>query len=90
MSSIGITSMNNTRSALPPRGNAPFASCTSSELLDLIGVGELSEGDSDVALSVAGRDESKVILLVAHQPGVSDEARGHSIDLQISGHVHGG
>ena len=45
---------------------------------------------ADVARAVAGRDTSKAVVLLAHQPVQFDEAREHGIDLQISGHTHGG
>jgi hypothetical protein len=39
---------------------------------------------------MAGRDTSKPVVLLAHQPVQFDEAREHGVDLQISGHTHGG
>jgi predicted MPP superfamily phosphohydrolase len=90
MASIGINSMNNTRSTLPPPSSAPFGTCTETELIDLLGVGEISEGATKVDKAVQGRDEDKVAVLLAHQPSVSDEAKKYAIDLQVSGHVHGG
>jgi hypothetical protein len=45
---------------------------------------------SDMAGALAGRDASKPVILLAHQPIQFDEARAHGVDLQISGHTHGG
>jgi predicted MPP superfamily phosphohydrolase len=45
---------------------------------------------SDMARAMAGRDASKPVILLAHQPIQFDEARAHGVDLQISGHTHGG
>ncbi len=45
---------------------------------------------ADVARAVEGRDASKPVVLLAHQPIQFDEAREHGVDLQISGHTHGG
>jgi len=40
--------------------------------------------------ALGGRDESKPVVLLAHQPKQFDEARDLRVDLQISGHTHGG
>jgi hypothetical protein len=45
---------------------------------------------ADMARAMAGRDASKPVILLAHQPIQFDEARAHGVDLQISGHTHGG
>jgi predicted MPP superfamily phosphohydrolase len=44
----------------------------------------------DVAKALAGRDTSRLLVLLAHQPkAIADAARG-GVDLQLSGHTHGG
>ncbi|MGB5372389.1 MAG: metallophosphoesterase [Polyangiales bacterium] len=45
---------------------------------------------ADMARAMAGRDANKPVVLLAHQPVQFDEAREHGVDLQISGHTHGG
>lgn len=45
---------------------------------------------ADMTRAMDGRDTSKPVLLLAHQPVQFDEARSHGVDLQISGHTHGG
>ncbi|MDH3654846.1 MAG: metallophosphoesterase [Myxococcales bacterium] len=45
---------------------------------------------SDMARALEGRDANKPVVLLAHQPVHFDEAREHGVDLQISGHTHGG
>ncbi|MEM9726939.1 MAG: metallophosphoesterase [Myxococcota bacterium] len=45
---------------------------------------------ADVKRALANRDEGKPVVLLAHQPVQFDEAREHRVDLQISGHTHGG
>jgi len=45
---------------------------------------------ADMARAMEGRDSSKPVVLLAHQPVHFDEARAHGVDLQISGHTHGG
>lgn len=62
--------------------------------LDVIGVDDWSSrhagGGHDLARAVKGRDPARPSLLLAHQPRAIDDAARHGIDLQISGHTHGG
>jgi predicted MPP superfamily phosphohydrolase len=44
----------------------------------------------DLARALAGRDESRELVLLAHQPRQVREAAEHGVGLQISGHTHGG
>jgi predicted MPP superfamily phosphohydrolase len=44
----------------------------------------------DVSKALAGRDESRPVVLLAHQPKALEEALRWKVDLQLSGHVHGG
>jgi predicted MPP superfamily phosphohydrolase len=44
----------------------------------------------DVARAAAGHDASKPLILLAHQPKAIEEAVAAGVDLQLSGHVHGG
>jgi predicted MPP superfamily phosphohydrolase len=44
----------------------------------------------DVGLALAGRDPSRGLVLLAHQPRQIELARGHDVGLQLSGHTHGG
>ncbi|WP_433203482.1 metallophosphoesterase [Dactylosporangium sp. CS-047395] len=45
---------------------------------------------ADHALALDGADRDLPVLLLAHQPKQIDAAVEHGIDLQISGHTHGG
>ncbi|GAA3288106.1 metallophosphoesterase [Dactylosporangium vinaceum] len=45
---------------------------------------------ADHALALDGADPALPVLLLAHQPKQIDAAVAHGIDLQISGHTHGG
>ena len=38
----------------------------------------------------AGRDPARPVVLLAHQPIQAHEAAAHGVDLQLSGHTHGG
>ena len=62
--------------------------------LDLAGVNDVtgsSYGDGpDVAQALAGRDPSRPVVMLAHQPIQAHDAAAHGVDLQLSGHTHGG
>lgn len=45
---------------------------------------------ADHAAALAGADPDAPVLLLAHQPKQIDGAVAHGVDLQISGHTHGG
>ncbi len=63
---------------------------------DLAGVDDWSSrrfgGDHgpDLARALAGRDESRELVLLAHQPKQIHEAEKLGVGLQLSGHTHGG
>jgi predicted MPP superfamily phosphohydrolase len=44
----------------------------------------------DVAHAMHDRDPSRAVVLLAHQPVTVQEAAVHGVDLQLSGHTHGG
>lgn len=62
--------------------------------LDLAGVNDLSgeeQGDApDFARALGDRDTSRPVVLMAHQPVAAKEAAPYGVDLQVSGHTHGG
>ncbi|MEJ7601183.1 MAG: metallophosphoesterase [Kofleriaceae bacterium] len=45
---------------------------------------------ADLARALAGRDPARAVVLLAHQPRQVHEAAKHGVDLQLSGHTHGG
>jgi Predicted phosphohydrolases len=61
---------------------------------DLAGVNDLqgeSEGQGpDFGKALGGRDRTRACVLLAHQPVQIHEAVRHGVDLQLSGHTHGG
>ena len=65
-------------------------------LFDLAGVDDASSGrmlphhGQDVARATEGRDPSRALVLLAHQPKALRDAVPAGVDLQLSGHVHGG
>jgi predicted MPP superfamily phosphohydrolase len=50
----------------------------------------LGDGQPDLARALAGRDPSRPVILLAHQPRAIFEAARLGVDLQLSGHTHGG
>lgn len=45
---------------------------------------------ADLQAALQGRDTSLPVILLAHQPVVVHDAAANGIDLQLSGHTHGG
>jgi predicted MPP superfamily phosphohydrolase len=63
--------------------------------LDLAGVndvtgGQIAGGGPDFDKALGNRDERKPVILLAHQPVVAFDAAKYKVDLQLSGHTHGG
>ena len=44
----------------------------------------------DIRKALAGAPEKGVRILASHQPRLAPEAAAHGVDLQVSGHTHGG
>jgi predicted MPP superfamily phosphohydrolase len=65
------------------------------EGFDLAGVddhrGDWVRGSSeDLDGALAGRDAARAVVLLAHDPGTFRRASTRGVDLQLSGHTHGG
>ncbi|MCY0941715.1 metallophosphoesterase [Streptomyces antarcticus] len=77
---LGLTPLENARRVLP--------------YFDLAGVNDIageSEGQGpDFQAALGDRDRSRAAVLLAHQPVVIHDAVRHGVDLQLSGHTHGG
>ncbi|MFI5495503.1 metallophosphoesterase [Actinoplanes sp. NPDC051859] len=62
--------------------------------LDLAGVNDLGGTDfgdgPDFAKALGDRDSARPVVLMAHQPIAVHEAAPFGVDLQVSGHTHGG
>lgn len=77
---LGVHPLENARTELP--------------WFDLAGVNDIS-GEShhhgpDYAKALGGRDPGRAVVLMAHQPVMIHDAVKHHVDLQLSGHTHGG
>ncbi|MEV6419908.1 metallophosphoesterase [Streptomyces sp. NPDC051662] len=79
-----VTTLRNTRSLIKHRGGT----------LDLAGVtdieGKQHHDAPDYDTALGDRDPSHPVVLLAHQPVQVHEAARHNVDLQLSGHTHGG
>src|SRR5262245_3549454 len=69
--------------------------CASGASFDLVGVDDhhahfAGDGREDLAPALAGRDPERAAVLLAHDPATFTRARAQAIDLQLSGHTHGG
>ncbi|MFG3195287.1 metallophosphoesterase [Streptomyces sp. NPDC048208] len=77
---LGMRPLENARTELP--------------YFDLAGVNDLQgrgEGHGpDFAKALGDRDVSRACVLMAHQPVQIHDAVRHDVDLQLSGHTHGG
>ncbi|MCC0096406.1 metallophosphoesterase [Streptomyces flavotricini] len=77
---LGLTPLENARRPLP--------------YFDLAGVndvaGETEGHGPDFTAALGDRDPSRAAVLMAHQPIVIHDAVRHGVDLQLSGHTHGG
>jgi len=65
--------------------------------LDLAGIDDRTAAGSgvpghgaDLDAALDGRDDAVPVVLLAHQPVMVEQARGAGVDLQLSGHTHGG
>ncbi|WP_030562395.1 metallophosphoesterase [Streptomyces aureocirculatus] len=78
--SLGLRPLENARTELP--------------YFDLAGVNDVQgeeEGEGpDFEKALGDRDPTRASVLMAHQPVVIHDAVEHGVDLQLSGHTHGG
>lgn len=80
---LGIRTLRNERTSIKRAGAA----------IDIVGIHDYSSPDPyepDLPAALAGRDPSTFALLLAHEPRQAHEASDLGIDLQLSGHTHGG
>ncbi|RSN03103.1 hypothetical protein DMB42_35315 [Nonomuraea sp. WAC 01424] len=81
---LGVRSLRNERVEITHQG----------AVLDLAGVNDLNgeaTGDGpDFGKALGGRTPGRSTVLLAHQPLQVEQAAGYGVDLQLSGHTHGG
>ena len=81
---LGLNYLHNARTTLT-RGTGT---------LDIAGITDVTgssfEDTPDLTAALAGRDTANPVVLLAHQPVQVEEAAEARVDLQLSGHTHGG
>ncbi|NOU65203.1 twin-arginine translocation signal domain-containing protein [Paenibacillus sp. LMG 31461] len=60
------------------------------ESIHIVGVDEMFHGNPNLPLALKGIDQDEFVLLLAHEPDFADLASSYPVDLQLSGHSHGG
>ncbi|MGB7364179.1 MAG: metallophosphoesterase [Rhodococcus sp. (in: high G+C Gram-positive bacteria)] len=81
--SLGLTVLRNE--------NVPLT--RGAQTIDLVGIGDLTAPEPyepDLRAALEGTDPDRFQLLVAHQPKQALEASDLGVDMQVSGHTHGG
>jgi len=58
--------------------------------IQIAGVEDYFHGNSDIKAALYRADPRLFTLLLAHEPDLADEALTSPVDLQLSGHSHGG
>jgi predicted MPP superfamily phosphohydrolase len=56
----------------------------------LAGVNDVVSGTADLDETLHVVPENEATILLAHEPDYADEVARHRVDLQLSGHSHGG
>jgi predicted MPP superfamily phosphohydrolase len=56
----------------------------------LAGIDDVLEGRPDIALALQNIPSAEATILLAHEPDFADEVSVTPVDLQLSGHSHGG
>ncbi|MEV4540079.1 metallophosphoesterase [Micromonospora echinaurantiaca] len=83
---LGLRVLQNDRREIQARGG----------VLDLAGVNDVTAAGTglaapaDFTAALGDRDPSRPVVLLAHQPVAAVEAAKFGVDLQLSGHTHGG
>ncbi len=81
---LGVRPLRNERLEIRTRGG----------VFDLAGVNDVGGAEfadaPDFERALGDRDTSRPVVLMAHQPVMARDAARYGVDLQVSGHTHGG
>ncbi|WP_155356517.1 metallophosphoesterase [Acrocarpospora macrocephala] len=84
LNTLGVRSLRNERVEISHAGAT----------LDLAGVNDINGTTMDdgpnMANALTGRDTTRPVVLLSHQPVQVHDAANYGVDLQLSGHTHGG
>jgi predicted MPP superfamily phosphohydrolase len=75
---------------IPVLKNQSVAIERGAERIWLAGVDDALRGTPDLGAAIEKIPPNEVIVLLAHEPDFADEASLNPVDLQLSGHSHGG
>lgn len=75
---------------IPVLRNSSFSIERGSDRIWLAGIDDLLRGEPDIDQTLTGIPQNEATILLAHEPDFADDASARSIDLQLSGHSHGG
>ena len=70
--------------------NESFAIERGPDRLWISGVDDVLEKQDDLPKTLAAVPETEATVLLAHEPDFADDVAGFPVDLQLSGHSHGG
>ena len=60
------------------------------QTIQLVGLDDMFYGKVDINAAFSGVDPHTFTLLIAHEPDYADRTSAYRVDLQLSGHSHGG
>jgi hypothetical protein len=83
---LGVRVLRNERVVIGDRG----ASIDLAGIDDWRSAGMVPGHGPDLAAAIAGRDPDRSLVLLAHQPRGVEAAAQAGVELQVSGHTHGG
>ncbi|HZQ70747.1 MAG TPA: metallophosphoesterase [Terriglobales bacterium] len=75
---------------IPVLRNSAFPLERSSFRIWLAGVDDLGSGKPDMDLTLKSVPREDAVVLLSHEPDYADEVAKYPVDLQLSGHSHGG
>lgn len=75
---------------LPVLDNQSFPLERNGARLWIAGVDDCLDGQPDFDLALKGIPKDDAVIMLAHEPDVADRVKTYPVDLQLSGHSHGG
>ncbi len=75
---------------LPVLHNRSIPLERSGDRIWLSGLDDYLDGDPDIELALQGTPANEVVVMLIHEPDAADDVNQYPVDLQLSGHSHGG